>query len=1174
MKKTILLTIGFLFSILLVKAQTWTGSVSTAWNLADNWSPSGIPPATANVIIPGGLTNYPKLTAAVTVNTLTMQTGSKLDMNGFVFNIETVNGYTSVVGATISNSDATKDIVFNVNTGINGYNATFAKDTLTDNVIFNVSGVNNFFEGSEPNKFMFNATFNLTNAGTSYISYQGGGSLYSGNLTVSRTAGGNTEIFPGGGTVNGNFVYNNSASGNSTIGNQSNITSNIAGTVNMNVALTASSGFLLHRVKNQTSGGTINVKNSAGFDVRFDTLKLASFIIEEYKIPYAYLFNNNLTVTGQVKISDDPAFNNGYNTTINGNTFTGATNFFINGTNILYEAATANAPNIYNGATSFSANAGGGLYVGYITGSTFNGPLTITRSIAGETNIFGGGDAHVNGNFSYTNLAGGNTYIGRQDLGSYITGTVNINTNNVSAGLFKMYRLINQASGGTISINKAKGIDLFNDTLKAASFAVTDYLDGYTQVFNNDITAANISISDDVTFGGGYSTATGSNIFTGNCNFTINGINNFYEANGSSTSRNIYNGNTNYAGAGAGQFFTSYAAASVYNGNVVISRTVAGNGSYFSNGATITGNLSYTNNAGGTSTTIGNINAKTAIAGTFSFTANNPSQGRVELYRIINQTAGGTVLIQNPGETNIQADTLKLSSFTISGYRNAYARIYDNSIVGNFSFSDDAGNGGGYNTTIHGNDFTGTTSYTLNGSNTIYDMEIDRANKYNGNVTYNRVGLGAFYISTPSSANEYAQDLTLNSTTGINLYRAKFIGAANGIFRQLGTQPLTLQKISMAKSGTGRVTLNSPLTLTDSLIFGIGNIYSSTVNLLNFADNAKHSGGNPLSHVVGPVSKTGDDAFTFPVGAASSIDSVSMSAPSFVTDRFSAQYFYSDPTLAGYDTAQRVTALKRVSGCEYWDVQREAGTSNVSLTFGYDGACTTSGMYVNNPAALRVAHWTGTTWEDLGNGGSTGTTAGTVKTAAAVSGFSPFSIASTDLVINPLPLRLISFKGFRQGVNIRLSWQTENEVNLSRYELEKSADGIHFEFMERVNAANRSGINNYSGIDPTPAKGFNYYRLKQFDIDGSFTYSNVAKVNFEGQLTLSISPNPVKDKLVISEAVAGDVIRIFDVQGKALRSYQVRSVNEPISIAGLPAGVYALQLLNNNSLQTIQFIKQ
>ncbi|WP_255157060.1 T9SS type A sorting domain-containing protein [Ferruginibacter sp. HRS2-29] len=1174
MKKTILLSIGFLIAITLAKAQTWTGSISTAWNVADNWSPSGIPAATANVTIPGSLTNYPRLNAAVTVNTLTMQAGSKLDVNGFPFSIETVNGYTSVVGATISNSDATKDVVFNVNTGINGYNATFSRDTLTDNVIFNVSGQNNFLEGAEPNKYMFDATFNLANSGTSYISYQGGGSLFSGNLTISRTAAGNTDIFSGGGTVTGNFVYNNTTGGNSTIGNQGNIVSNIAGTVNMNVALPSASSFLLHRIKNQTTGGTISVKNSAGFDVRFDTLKLASFIIEEYKIPYAYLFNNNFTVTGQVKISDDPAFNNGYNTTVNGNTFTGATNFFINGTNILYEANAANASNTYNGATSFSANASGGLYLGYIAGSAFNGPLTVTRSIAGETNIFGAGDSHVNGNFSYTNPAGGNTSIGRQDLGSYVTGTVNINTNNASTGLFRMYRLINQATGGTISINKAKGIDIRNDTLKQASFSVTGYLDGYTQLFNNDIAAGDISISDDITFGGGYSTNTGSNIFTGTCNFTINGTNSFFEASGSTTSGNIYNGTTNFFGAGTGQFFTGQSALSTYNGNVNISRTVASNGAYFLNGATITGNLSYTNNTGGISTTIGSLAAKTSIGGTFNLTANHPSQGRLELYRIINQTTGGTVLIQNTGETNIQKDTLKLASFTIAGYRNAYARIYDNSITGNFNFSDDASNGGGYNTTIHGNEITGATSYTLNGSNIIYDLDNERINRYNGNVSYNKVGVGTFNISTPAAANEYARDLTLNSTTGLNIYRAKFIGAANGILRQLGTQPLSLQKIIMAKSGTGGVTLNSPLTITDSLFFGVGNIYASTANMLNFADNAKHTGSNSLSHVVGPVSKTGDDAFTFPVGAASSIDSVSISAPASVTDRFSAQYFYADPTLAGYDTAQRVTALKRVSGCEYWDVQREAGTSNVSLTFGYDGACTTSGMYINNPAALRVAHWTGTTWEDLGNGGSSGTTTGTVKTAAPVSNFSPFSIASTDLLINPLPLTLISFKGFRQGVNIRLSWQTENEFNLSRYEVEKSTDGIRFKFMELVKAVNRGGIHNYSGTDETPAKGFNYYRLKQIDIDGSFTYSNVAKINFDGKLSLSISPNPVKEKMVVSEAVAGDVIRIFDVQGKLLRSYQVRSVNEPISTAGLPAGVYALQLYNNNSLQTIQFIKQ
>jgi hypothetical protein len=84
----------------------------------------------------------------------------------------------------------------------------------------------------------------------------------------------------------------------------------------------------------------------------------------------------------------------------------------------------------------------------------------------------------------------------------------------------------------------------------------------------------------------------------------------------------------------------------------------------------------------------------------------------------------------------------------------------------------------------------------------------------------------------------------------------------------------------------------------------------------------------------------------------------------------------------------------------------------------------------------------------------------------------------------------------------------------------------------------------------------------------------VVKINFDGRSVISVSPNPVRDRITISEAVAGDIIRIYDAQGKLVRSYSVKGINEQHNVSGLAAGVYAVQLVNKNTLQTIQFIKQ
>ena len=120
------------------------------------------------------------------------------------------------------------------------------------------------------------------------------------------------------------------------------------------------------------------------------------------------------------------------------------------------------------------------------------------------------------------------------------------------------------------------------------------------------------------------------------------------------------------------------------------------------------------------------------------------------------------------------------------------------------------------------------------------------------------------------------------------------------------------------------------------------------------------------------------------------------------TDVFSAEYLKTNPDLAGYDTSAFGGSILRVSGYEYWNVKRESGTSNVSLTLSYTDPG--SGDYITVPADARIARWTGSTWQDLGNSASTGTTAGTVTSGAAVTNFTPgpFTFGSANLQTNAL----------------------------------------------------------------------------------------------------------------------------------------------------------------------------
>lgn len=147
--------------------------------------------------------------------------------------------------------------------------------------------------------------------------------------------------------------------------------------------------------------------------------------------------------------------------------------------------------------------------------------------------------------------------------------------------------------------------------------------------------------------------------------------------------------------------------------------------------------------------------------------------------------------------------------------------------------------------------------------------------------------------------------------------------------------------------------------------------------------------------------------------------------------------------------------------------------------------------------------------------------------------FSSFYFARNNFTA--LPVTLISFTAAKQNNKVQLNWKTENEINFSRFDVEKSSDAVSFNNLSTVASANRP-VNNYTTIDASPVKGMNYYRLKMVDTDGAYKYSDIAKINFDGKSTLTLWPNPASNQLIIWEAKQNDVVIITDVTGKRVLS--------------------------------------
>lgn len=363
-------------------------------------------------------------------------------------------------------------------------------------------------------------------------------------------------------------------------------------------------------------------------------------------------------------------------------------------------------------------------------------------------------------------------------------------------------------------------------------------------------------------------------------------------------------------------------------------------------------------------------------------------------------------------------------------------------------------------------------------------------------------------------------------------------------------------------SGTQQVTGN--MTFTSGVVIQNG--------ILEIMNGGTVSGTSNSSYVDGIVTKTGNSAFTFPVGKGGLYRPISISAPTNVTDSYRAQYFNSSPNPT-YNNTQKDPSLEIVSGGEYWALNRIAGTTNVRVTLSWNSNSGT----INNINNLRVAGWNGTTWKDLGNGGTTGSTAsGTVTSQASplVSVFNVFTLASSNLS-NPLPVTLTSFTCGLNNTIVEIKWETESELNNDYFEVERSLDVQSFESIgKQIDGAGTSNQkHSYSVKDGQAPAGTVYYRLKQVDFDGRTSYTEVCSVFNPVKQEIRVYPNPVTGSQfeINLNGRTFNSIRVYDVTEKQINApYKVEVEKIIVNSSGMAAGIYIVELILDQKPVTLK----
>ncbi|MCB0634841.1 MAG: T9SS type A sorting domain-containing protein, partial [Lewinella sp.] len=196
-----------------------------------------------------------------------------------------------------------------------------------------------------------------------------------------------------------------------------------------------------------------------------------------------------------------------------------------------------------------------------------------------------------------------------------------------------------------------------------------------------------------------------------------------------------------------------------------------------------------------------------------------------------------------------------------------------------------------------------------------------------------------------------------------------------------------------------------------------------------------------------------------------------------------------------------------------------------------------------------------------------------------LSNFGAFTIASDGI----LPVELVDFRAEATTSGHHLQWQTASELNNSHFEVQHSTDGLRFERIGEVAGQGTSEEStNYEWYyQPTSRAIQHYYRLRQIDYDGQFSFSNIVVVQAlsSSQSSVQIYPNPVMDHvkiLIPSEGRVIDQMFIFSIDGRRVWQQAVASGDQiDVSCSYLDAGVYLVYGGKNEQQLMLlgQFIK-
>lgn len=380
-------------------------------------------------------------------------------------------------------------------------------------------------------------------------------------------------------------------------------------------------------------------------------------------------------------------------------------------------------------------------------------------------------------------------------------------------------------------------------------------------------------------------------------------------------------------------------------------------------------------------------------------------------------------------------------------------------------------------------------------------------------------------------------------------------------------------------SGVSLAGTNNELIIGNNLNFIAGKFdVIGNNNLITFNDNATYSNVSSSKFIQGACKKIGNDTFMFPIGKNNKYAPCKISAPSSVSDYFTAEYFplnYGN-TNKKNQNAQLNKTLLQVSTKEYWNINRSS-SSTVDVTLYWHDATFSEIKRVNG---LTVAQFDGSDWQIPTTNPNTNPIVDSINsmlgsvTFPAINFFGPFTFGGTTNLVG-LPIELFSFNATCKNDYVAIQWTTSSEKNNARFELYRSSDAKDWQKIYTVKGQGTKASETLYSFNDLE-KQSKYYRLKDIDFNGKEEWSEIIFSECNSEIVNTyIYPNPASDFFkVITNQNPPCKVELFDQEGKLLKSIDLISNQAVVEIRDLNVGIYVVKISTKSKTESFKLIKK